>query len=98
LRGESGHIDHGAISNLSKSFRNDEKTSPKSLKSAENTIANAAANVSHSSSAAAAAAALKPAGRKLTTALVTLGTYVQENLLGNGTLNGVDVLASAIRR
>ena len=41
--GDSGQIDTGAISNLSKSFRKAEKTSPKSLKSAENTIADAAA-------------------------------------------------------
>ena len=80
--GESGHVDTGAISNLSKSFRKAEKTSPKSLKSAENTIADAAANVSHTSSPAAAAAALKAAGQKLTVAVVTLGTYVGKNCSG----------------
>src|SRR4051794_31142332 len=51
--GDSGQVDTGAISNLSKAFRKAEKTSPKSLKSAENTIADVAANVSHTSSAAA---------------------------------------------
>ena len=80
--GESGQIDTGEISNLSKSFRKAEKTSPKSLKSAEKTIADAAANVSHTSSPAAAAAALKAAGQKLTTAVVTLGTYVGRTCSG----------------
>src|SRR4051812_4492056 len=63
---ESDSVDTGAISNLSKSFRKAEKTSPKSLKSAENTIADVAATVSHTSSAAAAAAALNTARGKLT--------------------------------
>jgi hypothetical protein len=74
--GNTGHVDTGAVSSLSKSFRKAAKTSPKSLKSAENTIADVAANVSHTSSAAAAAAALKAAGTKLTVALATWGTYI----------------------
>jgi hypothetical protein len=74
--GNSGHLDTGAIENLSKSFRKAEKGSPASLKAAESTIADVAANVSHTGSTAAAAAALKAGGTKLTTALATWEGYI----------------------
>ncbi len=80
--GDAGHVDSSAVNNVSKSFRNAAKTSPKSLKSAENTIADVAANVSHTSSPAAAAVALKAAGAKLTSALATWGTYIAKNCSG----------------
>src|SRR6478672_7423590 len=77
--GDAGHVDSSAVNSVSKSFRNAAKTGPKSLKSAENTIADVAANVSHTSSPAAAAVALKAAGAKLTSALATWGAYIANN-------------------
>ena len=80
--GDAGHVDSSAVNSVSKSFRNAAKTGPKSLKSAENTIADVAANVSHTSSPAAAAVALKAAGAKLTSALATWGAYIANNCSG----------------
>lgn len=77
-----GKVDSGAIGNLSKSFRSAAKTGSKSLKSAMNTIADVAADVSHTGSTAAAAAALKKAGQKITVALVTWQTYLTKNCSG----------------
>jgi hypothetical protein len=77
--GTSGHVDAGAINNLSKSFRQAAKTAPKSLKSAMNTIADVAANVGRTGSSAAAAAALKKAGQKLSVAAVTWEAYLAKN-------------------
>ena len=80
--GNVGKFDSGAVNNLSKSFRKAAKTAPKSLKSAMNTIADVAADVSHTGSTAAAAAALKKAGQKITVALVTWQTYLTKNCSG----------------
>ena len=80
--GDAGHVDSSAVNNVSKSFRKAAKAGPKSLKSAENTIADVAANVSHTNSPAAAAVALKAAGAKLTSALATWGTYIANNCSG----------------
>ncbi len=80
--GGTGDVDTGAVSNLSKSFRKAAKSSPKSLKTSENTIADVAANVSHTSSPAAAAAALKAGGTKLATALAKWETYIAKNCSG----------------
>jgi hypothetical protein len=80
---ETGKVDSGTISNLSTSFRNGAKTAPKSLRSAMTTIAAVAANVAHTSSTAEAAAALKNGGSKLTSALVTWGSYVARNCSGS---------------
>ena len=80
--GDAGHVDSAAVNNVSKSFRKAAKTGPKSLKSAENTIADVATNVSHTNSPAAAAVALKAAGAKLTSALATWGTYIANNCSG----------------
>ena len=80
--GDTGHVDTGEVNSLSKSFRKAAKNSPKSLKTAENTIADVAANVSHTSSAGAAAAALKAGGTKLAIALATWGTYIANNCSG----------------
>jgi hypothetical protein len=48
-----------------------------------NTIADVAANVAGAGSPAAAAAALKKAGQKFTSALVTWGTYLAKNCSGS---------------
>ena len=80
--GDTGHVDSSAVNNVAKSFRKAAKTGPKSLKSAENTIADVAANVSHTNSPAAAAVALKAGGAKLTSALATWGTYIANNCSG----------------
>ncbi len=80
--GTSGHVDAGAINNLSNSFRKAAKTAPKGLKSAMNTIADVAANVGRTGSPAAAAAALKKAGQKLSVAAVTWETYLAKNCSG----------------
>jgi hypothetical protein len=81
--GDAGTVDSGAINNLSKSFRKAAKTAPKPLKSAMNTIADVAADVADTGSPAAAAAALKKAGQKFTSALVTWGTYLSKNCSGS---------------
>jgi hypothetical protein len=82
--GDAGKVDSGEINNLSKSFRKAAKTAPKPLKSAMNTIADVAADVADTGSPAAAAAALKKAGQKFTSALVTWGTYLAKNCSGSG--------------
>ena len=81
--GDAGKVDSGAINSLSKSFRKAAKTAPKPLKSAMNTIADVAAHVAGAGSPAAAAAALKKAGAKFTSALVTWGTYLTKNCSGS---------------
>ena len=83
--GNSGKVDSGAINSLSKSFRKAAKTGPKSLKSAMNTIADVAADVADAGSPVAAAAALKKAGQKFATALVTWSTYLAKNCSGAST-------------
>ena len=81
--GDTGKVDTGAVSSLSKSFRKAAKTGPKSLRSAMNTIADVAASVASSGgSAVAAALALRKAGGKLTAAVVTWGTYLAKNCAG----------------
>src|SRR5436190_4336292 len=91
--GYSGEVDSGAVNNLSKSFRKAAKTAPKALKSAMNTIAEVAADVADTGSPAAAAAALKKAGTKFTSALVTWGTYLTKNCSGSS--NSASRTASA---
>jgi hypothetical protein len=81
--GNVGEVDSGAINNLSESFRKAAKTAPKALKSVMNTIADVAADVADTGSPAAAAAALKKAGAKFTSALVTWGTYLTKNCSGS---------------
>jgi flagellin-like hook-associated protein FlgL len=79
---DTGHVDTGAVDNVSKSFRKAAKNGPKSLKSAENTIADVATSVSHTSSPTAAAATLRAAEAKLTAAVVTWGAYIRKNCSG----------------
>ena len=74
--GNSGKVDTSAIGSLASSLRKDEKSSPKSIRSAMGTMADVAANVAHTSSPAAAALALKQGGQKLAAALVKWGSYV----------------------
>jgi hypothetical protein len=83
--GDAGKFDSDAINKMSKSFRKAAKTAPKTLKAAMNTIADVAANVAGAGSPAAAAAALKKAGQKFTSALVTWGTYLAKNCSGAST-------------
>ncbi len=81
--GDAGKVDSDAINNLSKSFRKAAKSAPKSLKPAMNAIADVATDVADAGSPAAAAAALKKAGPKFTSALVTWGTYLTKNCSGS---------------
>ena len=83
---------------LSKSFRKAEKTSPKSLKSAENTIADAAASVSHTSSGGCGSS--RNQGSRIEThgRGRDVGDLHRKKLLGSDTLNDVDVPAIANRR
>ena len=92
--GNTGHLDTGAVNTVSKSFRKAAKSGPKRLKAAENTIADVAASVSHTSSPAAAAVALKAAGAKLTDRAGDVGNVHPHQLLGNDP--GDDVSAPTV--
>ena len=81
--GDAGKVDTGTVSDVSSSFRSAEKSAPKSLKSAMNTISVVAAKVAHTSSTAEAAAALKSGGAKLASALATWGTYLDTKCSGS---------------
>jgi hypothetical protein len=77
--GDTGKVDTGAVNDVAKGFRSAAKSAPKSLKSAMNTIADVANSVSHTSTPLAAAAELKKAGPKITSAVLTWGTYLAKN-------------------